>query len=68
MRVVQNDTNTFIKDGKVIYYTKLGNKLLDPKIGHKHFWSAYKKLAIKKEIQIYLKLLKMKCMSLIVSK
>ena len=43
VRDVRNSTNKFIKEAKLAYYSNLGNKLSDPKIGQKRFWSAYKK-------------------------
>ena len=45
---MHNSTNKLIKDAKLAYYTNLGNKLSDPKIGQKHFWTAYKRIANKK--------------------
>lgn len=47
VREVQNVTNRLIKEAKLSYYTDLGKKLSNPNIGHKHFWSAYKKIANK---------------------
>ena len=46
---MQNDTTKLIKEAKKRYYTDLDEKLSDPKIGHKHFWTAYKKIANKKK-------------------
>ena len=43
VREVRNSTNKIIKEAKLVYYTNLGNKLSNPVIGQKHFWSAYKK-------------------------
>ena len=43
-----NSTNKLIKEAKLAYYTNLGNKLSDPEIGQKQFWTAYKKIANKK--------------------
>ena len=37
VREVRNLTNKLIKEAKLAYYSNLGNKLSDPKIGHKHF-------------------------------
>ena len=48
VRQVQNETNKIIKEAKQVY-TNLGVKLSDSKIGHKNFWSAYKKLTNKKK-------------------
>ena len=48
VRVIRNITNKIIKEAKLAYYTNLGNKLSTPDIGHRHFWTAYKKLAFKK--------------------
>ena len=48
VREVRNSTNKLIKEAKFAYYTKLGIKLSDPEIGHKHFWTAYKRIANKK--------------------
>ena len=45
---MRNSTNKFIKEDKLAYYSNLGNKLSDPKIGQKLFWSAYKKVVDKK--------------------
>ena len=49
VREVRNSTNKLIKEAKLAYYTNLGNKLSDPAIGHKHFWTAYKKIGNKKK-------------------
>ena len=49
VREVQNATNKLIKEAKLAYYTNLGAKLSDTKIGQKHFWTAYKKIANKKK-------------------
>ena len=48
LRDVRNSTNKSIKEAKLAYYSNLGNKLSDPKIGQKLFWSAYKKVVNKK--------------------
>ena len=48
VREVRNSTNKLIKEAKLAYYTNLGDKLSDPKLGHKHFWTTYKKIANKK--------------------
>ena len=48
VREARNSANKLIKEAKLAYYTNLGSKLSDPKIGQKVFWSAYKKLANKK--------------------
>ena len=48
VREARNSANRLIKAAKQSYYTSLGNKLAQPNIGHKHFWSAYKKIANKK--------------------
>ena len=45
---MRNSTNKLIKEAKLAYYTNLGNQLSDPKIGQKHFLTAYKRIAIKK--------------------
>ena len=45
----RNAANKLIKEAKLAYYVNLGNKLSDPKIGQKHFWTAYKKLANQKK-------------------
>ena len=42
VRAVQNATNKLIKDAKLAYFTNLGAKLSDPKIGQSNFWTAYK--------------------------
>ncbi len=42
VREVQNATNKLIKDAKLAYFTNLGAKLSDPKIGQSNFWTAYK--------------------------
>ena len=47
VRKVQNDTNKLIKEAKRTFYSNLGNKLSDPLVGQKQFWTAYKKLANK---------------------
>ena len=48
IREVRNSTDTLIKEAKLAYYTNLGNKLSDPAIGHKHFWTAYETIGNKK--------------------
>ena len=48
VREVRNSTNKLIKEARLAYYTYLGNKLSDPEIGQKQFWTAYKKIANKK--------------------
>ena len=48
VRELRHSTNKLIKEAKLAYYTNLGNKLSDPQIGQKHFWTAYKKIANKK--------------------
>ena len=48
VREARNSTNKLIKEAKLAYYTNLGNKLSDPEIGQKQFWTAYKKIANKK--------------------
>ena len=48
VRGVRKLTNKLIKEAKLAYYTNLGNKLSEHAIGHKHFWTAYKKIADKK--------------------
>ena len=45
---MRNSTNKIIKEAKLVYYTNLGNKLSNPVIGQKHFWSACKKISNKK--------------------
>ena len=44
VREIRNITNNLIRKAKQDYYLKLGNKLSDPKIGPKDFWTAFKKL------------------------
>ena len=36
-----------MKEAKLAFYSNLGNKLSDPQVGQKQFWTAYKKLANK---------------------
>ena len=48
IRKVQNDTNKLIKSTKETYYSTLGNKLPDPRVGQKDFWNVYKKVVNKK--------------------
>ena len=45
---VRNLTNKLIKEAKLAYYNNLKNNISEPKLGHKHFWTAYKKIANKK--------------------
>ena len=45
VRKEQNETNKLTKEAKFAFYSNLGNKLSDPQVGQKHFWTAYKKLA-----------------------
>ena len=47
VREVRN-SNKFIKEAKLAYYTNLGINLSDPETGQKHFWTAYKRIANKK--------------------
>ena len=54
VRKVQNATNKLIKEAKLAYYTIPGIKLSDPKLGQKHFWTAYKKIINKKKILTFL--------------
>ena len=49
VREMRNSTNKVIKEAKLVYYTNLGNKLSNPEIGQKHFWTAYKKISNKKK-------------------
>ena len=48
VREARNSTNKLIKEVRLAYYTNLGDKLSDPEIGQKQFWTAYKKIANKK--------------------
>ena len=50
VREVQNLTNKLIRDAKQSYYEKLGNRLSDPQIGHKNFWTAFKRITNKKKL------------------
>ena len=47
---IQNLTNKLIRKANTNYYTKLGNKLSDPKIGQKTYWTAFKRIVNKKNI------------------
>jgi len=46
---IQKYTNRLIKDAKHTYFEKLGEKLSDPRTGHKHFWTAFKRISNKKK-------------------
>ena len=48
VKEVRNVINRLIRKTKQSYYTKLGEKLSNPALGQKHFWTAFKKLANKK--------------------
>ena len=41
---IQYSTNKLIREAKRSFYNKLGTKLSDPLIGHKNFWTAFKRL------------------------
>ena len=47
VRKVQNITNKLIREAKLFYFKKLGDKLSDPQTGPKHFWSAFKRITSK---------------------
>jgi len=49
VRDVQNITNKLIKEAKLVYYKKFGEKLSDPQTGQKIFWNAFKRLSNKKK-------------------
>ena len=50
VREIQNSTNKLICKAKRSYYEKLGTKLSDPQIGHKSFWTAFKRITNKKKL------------------
>ena len=49
VREVQNSTNSLIRQAKQTYYVKLSNILSNPQTGQKNFWSAFKRVTIKKK-------------------
>ena len=49
VRIVQNTTNKLIREAKLFYYEKLGDKLSDPQTGHKQFWNAFKTITNKEK-------------------
>ena len=44
----RSKTNKLIRKAKTNYYTKLGNKLPDPKPGHEIYWTVFKRIVNKK--------------------
>ncbi len=49
VRNIQFENNKSIAEAKHIFYSKLGNKLSDPRIGVKSYWSILNKLAHKRK-------------------
>ena len=49
IRNVQNVTNKLIKQAKLNYFQKLGDKLSDPATGQKPFWTSFKRILNKKK-------------------